>query len=820
MSKRWQIKWRKSCFRSTFSFSSFSLSPPSTLLLIIFLFSFIPLRSSKPLLVSEGYWAEPWALTEMPLCAVIDPSKDFRWHALGCGGPETAGFLCEMEGEPFWLVLNVNVNEKLIDDFSLSFSFKHQNMIHLVPDWAIQCTEQPDVTVQYISDNGNVELTRSCKNFEKSLACQNNMDKIAVLNELKCPEDDVLDETTTPKDDESSSSSSTEMMPTTILVEQTSSESSIVMESQTPVVVIAVEPKVLTVEKLSFDDDVILPLAEINDNQLDVDTKRNDDLMMGDQPAEDSEILPSALTPAAAKIEDDKKFLLKQSDKLKKDIEPKKKSTKKEQLKVKNEEEHMMGDAPAAEEIPTTDGRQRRDADETTQPMLATTEEIIVSSSTIQSTDLSTTEDATTVTVDTVEISTEIPETTSTIQSTTATSTTTTEQPTTKFIVQGHPLFHSQTVFKDPIPQYNPENTNANLERKDVGNTDDHFVPPMLLVKSRFQAKASEHDEQAKDTTTEIVTESNYEFNMTDINDDNSTDVNDLSSVDFTTLSSTTLADENNSASSTTPSPSNSTTAAEAVEDSSKPIKVDKRNDPRLGLNAVKTTSKPALTTVESYSTSPEEPEDVSSSTTEESSSVTEMEQQQEEVETMSSTDSSDSETTILNVEIPSTTETNEASTFATAAADSLIVTNEAATTIAEEKSTVSPTTENAVEILSSTAKHDESPVAALIESSTSAKQIETTSEQVTVPSTTSKPKPMKPTATIAQQFNNEINDHYHGELETESAEEDEERPHKHVENNLNNEDYQPYKPPRHRSITNKDHHHGSGMRIGQILGK
>lgn len=124
MSKRWQIKWRKSCFRSTFSFSSFSLSPPSTLLLIIFLFSFIPLRSSKPLLVSEGYWAEPWALTEMPLCAVIDPSKDFRWHALGCGGPETAGFLCEMEGEPFWLVLNVNVNEKLIDDFSLSFPLK------------------------------------------------------------------------------------------------------------------------------------------------------------------------------------------------------------------------------------------------------------------------------------------------------------------------------------------------------------------------------------------------------------------------------------------------------------------------------------------------------------------------------------------------------------------------------------------------------------------------------------------------------------------------------------------------------------------------
>lgn len=64
-------------------------------------FSSFSYRNSKPLLVSEGYWAEPWALTEVPLCAVIDPSKDYRWHALRCGGPETAGFLCEMEGKIF-----------------------------------------------------------------------------------------------------------------------------------------------------------------------------------------------------------------------------------------------------------------------------------------------------------------------------------------------------------------------------------------------------------------------------------------------------------------------------------------------------------------------------------------------------------------------------------------------------------------------------------------------------------------------------------------------------------------------------------------------
>lgn len=38
-------------------------------------------------------------VVESPLCAVIDPVRDYRWHALRCGGPETAAFLCEMESK-------------------------------------------------------------------------------------------------------------------------------------------------------------------------------------------------------------------------------------------------------------------------------------------------------------------------------------------------------------------------------------------------------------------------------------------------------------------------------------------------------------------------------------------------------------------------------------------------------------------------------------------------------------------------------------------------------------------------------------------------
>lgn len=55
-------------------------------------------RNSRPLVADTGYWAESLPLMDAPLCAVIDPIRDYRWHALRCGGPETASFLCEMPG--------------------------------------------------------------------------------------------------------------------------------------------------------------------------------------------------------------------------------------------------------------------------------------------------------------------------------------------------------------------------------------------------------------------------------------------------------------------------------------------------------------------------------------------------------------------------------------------------------------------------------------------------------------------------------------------------------------------------------------------------
>lgn len=51
-----------------------------------------------------GYWAEQIPAIESPLCAVVDPLRDYRWHSLRCGGPDVASFLCEMEG--LYIALN------------------------------------------------------------------------------------------------------------------------------------------------------------------------------------------------------------------------------------------------------------------------------------------------------------------------------------------------------------------------------------------------------------------------------------------------------------------------------------------------------------------------------------------------------------------------------------------------------------------------------------------------------------------------------------------------------------------------------------------
>uniref|UniRef100_A0A182LX13 C-type lectin domain-containing protein n=1 Tax=Anopheles culicifacies TaxID=139723 RepID=A0A182LX13_9DIPT len=117
--------------------------------------------SSKTLDASSGYWAETIPAMEQPLCAVVDPVRDFRWHAFRCGGPETAAFLCELP----------------------------------VPTWAVDCTitSIPSLTVQYMSDSGTVQLSRDCgESGTKHITCQGKQDRDSIIEQLQCSEEEDL----------------------------------------------------------------------------------------------------------------------------------------------------------------------------------------------------------------------------------------------------------------------------------------------------------------------------------------------------------------------------------------------------------------------------------------------------------------------------------------------------------------------------------------------------------------------------------------------------------------------------------------------------
>lgn len=560
------------------------------------------------------------------------------------------------------------------------------------------------------------------------------MNQMAMYDELKCPE-------------EQTTITSTEI--TTV------ESSSTTTEESRPEVIIKNPQKML---EDVFND--VETNIEVDSNRLDVlDARKELDLMVGDQPAAD--------------IVEDKKTLLKIPEK--KEVFPKKSKNSKKESKTKPvDDEMMMGDAPAEEihgehsttlsskpEGSTTD-RQRRDAAETT---LAVDSKVSTESASSVDT---TTDDLSTIST---ELTTEAQQVTSVI----------TEETTTKFIVQGHPLFHSQVVFKEPIEQ----NSNLTQERKDVSNNDDHFIPPMLLVKARFTATKSTEGatEETKEMTTDVFTSMTTE-----------------STVDGQTVSETS-EDEKNSTAKPTESneiPANeisSTTQLETTPSatsaaSEKPILIEKRNDPRVGLKEV-TTSTQAPTTISVHISTTEQ----SPSTTDEPTTVT------DEISSSVSYESSASEGSTTE----SPTEVSEMS----------------------ESSSSEPSSTRMFEAFSST--QPEPTAERLIESTT--EKVETASASVTpiaiklttlkMPDTSS-PRMIKKSMV---QMRNDIDGNHHQlddshDASHENSEESDSAEHHHLENNLNNEDnFQPYKPNRHRTISKVDHHHGPGFSLGKILG-
>ena len=614
----------------------------------------------------------------------------------------------------------------------------------LVPDWALHCIDNPDITVQYISDSGAVQLSRHCQDSVKEISCQQRMNSMEIYNELRCPEE--------------LSTATTESSTTVEVPSSTDSSTTVEVPSSTE----EPRPEVIIKNPQKMLEDVFDVKIEVDTNQLEVDDAKKDlDMMVGDQPDPD--------------LYEDKKVLLKIHEK-KEIIEKKQKNLKKQSKAVVKDTEMMMGDAPAVDgaevlsnpESSTTD-RERRDAVETT---LSASTEV---PSTTQS---DTTEESSAASSD---ATTETPHMTTVII----------DETTSKFMVQGHPLFHSanvqketaevdrkdvqghplfhsQTIFKEPISN---DPLNDTLERKNFTNPDDHFIPPMLLVKARFTAtKSTESTEETKEMTTENATSAVI------VDVQVSTETSDLDEKIVTAKPTETNEISTNEISSV----SQLETTLVSGGDNERPIKIEKRNDPRLGLNIVTTSTHAAISTTVAQETTAES----HSSTTEESTTTG--------VES-SSYESSVSEASTTESQ---TVETSEASSIET----SPIKLPEAATSVQPE----------------STAER-------LIESTTH--EIETSSfaqihmTPIAIQLTTLRAPSQKPISKSTTLMGNDIdlrNDESH-----ENSDENENEEHHRLESSLNNEEnYQPYKPNRHRAISKLDHHHGSGFSIGKILGK
>ncbi|CAO1411116.1 unnamed protein product [Diamesa hyperborea] len=712
--------------------------------------------NSKPLPPSQGYWADQLPVVESPLCAVIDPVRDYRWHALRCGGPETAAFLCEME----------------------------------IPEWAVGCTQRPDMTVQYMSDSGSVQLSRRCNDSIREISCQGRSNQETMYDELKCPEEMMT--------------TSTEG--TTIEITEKTTVESTTTEEYHPEVILKNPQKMMEDifnSQTIHDDEIDM---QVNSNRLETpeSKKDDDDLMLGDQPI--------------TQETEDKKTLLKKTEK--KEIYTKKSKLNKKEAKSKEiiiDDEQMMGDQPASEHetssnIALTTDRQRRD----------------INSETTIATDVATSQQEETTQKLDEGTTTAVPVTSTTLAPVT---TTLAEELTSKHIAAGHPLHQSQAVFKDPVPidlngshiaaghplhqsqavfkdPIPVEIINGTHDRKEVNPNEDHFIPPMLLVKARFTST------KATEGITETEMDSTTQLSTSPISaSEPSTDEQTVTEITQETNNSTTeLKEANNEI----PSQNTEVVPTLPVAVSEKPILLEKRHDPRHGLNTITTTT--VATTVE-----------LTAATTVEQTEAT-------------------SSISVENIKIVSVVEEHDLTTMPQ-------TTEETSTSVTEQTSTETPTSSEVSTAQESTSQSPTSTaepkieLEKLIESTTTIPLIVSTSTipimsstpmtikittlkapEITTISSTSTPTPsmaivlqtapMKNDIDLKTQFQHNIESHeINNEMNNEHDDDNNEHEHNSENNFSNIEDFQPYKPNRHRELSKQDVHHGGSFSIGRILG-
>lgn len=155
----------------------------------------------RPLSTVNNYWQEALPTGKEALCAAMDPAADFRWHALPCGGPSVAAFICELP-----------VPSRATG-----------------PDGCLP-TGLPSLTVVYKPETGALVLTSDCgKNVTKTVYCKGDANRDAIVRLLTCNnsnedfDDSSTSSSNTQQDSSVSLSSATTIHPNAIPTKTTKS---------------------------------------------------------------------------------------------------------------------------------------------------------------------------------------------------------------------------------------------------------------------------------------------------------------------------------------------------------------------------------------------------------------------------------------------------------------------------------------------------------------------------------------------------------------------------------------------------------------------
>ncbi|KAE9521631.1 hypothetical protein AGLY_017999 [Aphis glycines] len=110
-------------------------------------------------LARSGYFREEVPRSSEPVCVVTDPTANFKWHSLHCGGPEVASFVCELP-VPYWASKSNGCMTSMMEG----------------------------MTVTFLPERPAIQLTKECSpGVSKNVTCKGNMKQSEINEKLSCP---------------------------------------------------------------------------------------------------------------------------------------------------------------------------------------------------------------------------------------------------------------------------------------------------------------------------------------------------------------------------------------------------------------------------------------------------------------------------------------------------------------------------------------------------------------------------------------------------------------------------------------------------------